>query len=476
MRASIWLVNALLILATAGCSSYSEKAAVRDVVFGDPDSAPVATRMTPALQCVANALARDRGDYGLDVYVMPFATSDGVPPDAPWQKTIDALQKAAPPGLTTIVVRDGRADWEVATPRPEFFGKTSITGRVVLERDLVARDIDFALEGSYYATAALGIAADTKIDRMEVSIYLRGENRVVSPLSATVSAVYRSTVDRAFDAQIAVVDAGGLGAAGGVLRVTSKEQILRHLIETGVFALVTRYFSRGHECLTTSSQWANWRDEYHRLDESARVAVKRLLMRRVGDRAIGDVVPVWDQALTIDEFLWARTHGLLADADVAVASTTTGAIERPAVVQGAAVPSTAPGPDDVDAPAQASAASSGDMEVRGRLYLINGRLVSGEDGYAECFAVDGSGTRVLRLAIRGGEPDGQIFKQRAYPVDRAPAPDFARLVCYRTAGPLVRHLPTAVRDYERAHSVSWDELRRVFEERGSALGVVEATL
>lgn len=457
----MWSLRLMLlatVCALSACSAYSRQGAVRDVVYGDPESAPVATRMTPALQCLSSALARDPGRKVLDVWVMPFATSAGMTPDAPWQKTIDALQKAAPPGLDTIRVRDGRADWDITAPVPSaaFFDQPSITGRVVLERDLVARDVDVALEGAYYVTAALGIAADETVDRMEVSIYFRAGDRTVSPLSATVSAVYRSTVDNAFDAQVAVVDAGGLGAAGGVLRVTSKEQILRHLVETGVFSLLTRLFNRGTECLTSSAQWTRWRDEYHRLDDAGRVRVKRLLMQRMGDHAMPGVTPVWDQSLTIDEYVAARSQGVIADADLAPPSTTPTAADVPAAAPvrvAAPVPVAAPG---------------------GRLYVVNGRLITGEDGFVECFAVDASSTRVQRLDVDGREFDGRIRAHRAYRV-AFPSQGFARAVCYRTGASLLAHLPTTLR--ERAPvSIPWEDVRRLFEDRGWKVGRVEETL
>lgn len=493
----------LVLLLSTGCTEFSQKQILR-VSVPEPIAAPAATRMSPALDCLGEAFVHDPPRVKFEAWVCPFAASSGLTPEAGWQYTLDAMLRVAQPG-GPISVKDCRTEW---TPQPidpnvAFISGTSISGRAVLENGVLAKNIDFSAGWFSRGANIFGVSADTELSRMAVSMYLRSGDRKVFQHPITTAAVFQSSKSLNVDVTLALVDDVGISGGAGVLEVTSKEQILRHLIEMGVFTMLVRYFDAGSECIQASTYWDAYLKEFQALSAADQQRVKRLITRKRGGSGIlPELVPTYDGRLTLDEYVWARAAGVLdggertmvaeaprsyesrSDAAPAYAAPAPEPVrlaaeepQRFAVVAPVAATVTrraemrqaSPHPEP---PPSRPAAASGDGNG---FYMVNGRLISAVDGYAECFATDpGAGSRVQLLSVVQSELDHRIVKLRAYPISR-PAAELTRVVCFRTPAPMYEFLPVGVRGGQPVVML-FDQIRTIFEQRGYTLAVVERAL
>ena len=464
------VVFGLVLLSTSACTSFTRKQIVR-VAAPEPIPAPIATRMSPALDCLGEAFVHDPPKLPLDVWVCPFAASSGLSPEAGWQYTMDALLRVSFPG-GPINVRDCRPEFAPVPGGLEagFAPGPSISGRAILENGVLAKYADFA--GGVFTTGqnVLGVTADSEMSRMAVSLYLRDSDRSLFHAPIATAALFESSNERDVEATVAIVEGAGLSAGAGLLEVSSKEQILRHLIDASVFSMLVRYFEAGSVCIDAAEKWDQYRDEFLALDAEEQRRIKHTLRRRLGGSGkVPKTVPAYDAALTLDEYAWARASHFLDEstehptATVSAPSPAPAPAPRPKRVASSATPPAARRPAPAPPPSHSS----------GGLYLANGRLVSSSDGYAECFATDPvAGSRVQRLDIEGSTPEGRILKARAYPLERASGAGLSRIVCFRTPASVYEFLPVAVRSSDPV-ILLFDDIEAIYRRSEWKLGRLE---
>lgn len=442
-RVNVQRFIALLLTFVMGCATRLPPNDP-ELLYGQPASAPVDSKVSSALRCLRDALSREHPRITLDVWVCPIPADGGLAENAPWHHVMEALLKASPGGGGPLTIRDGRLDYPVLLTEPLVCGPsgTSVTGRVTVENGLLARDFQATIGWGQEALKILGVGGNEEISRMELVIFVRDVERRVKALSPTVAAVYRSSGERNIDATIGIVNDVGFTASTGILRLTSREQILRYLAELAVFTLVTRVFELGTECLATTPKWEQAQREYSKFSSRQHTAVNDSVRRQLGGKvAVPGISPSADLELNRDEYGALRTGGTLA---------------RP--------------PHSTVAEGAISTETASQIETAG-FRLINNRLLSAVDGYVECFLTDGH-TRAQALDVLGRSPHGRVFAGRAHPLLMPKSRGLHRVVCFRTAAPFYQFLPVAVRSGEVAN-VDFRKVRRIFEQRATQLAVAE---
>src|SRR5262249_18441784 len=127
------------------------------------------------------------------------------------------------------------------------------------------------------ALARVGVSKSESMDIMEVTLQPQGDLGVVLD-SISVGALFIGTRAKAVDAGVGGTVAAfqaELSGSASLVQVTSRDQILRYLMEQAVVLLVSRAMKISTPCLALAATGHGWRDLFDQLTQNDKVRLEQ---------------------------------------------------------------------------------------------------------------------------------------------------------------------------------------------------------